>query len=85
MLRLYVQLDGLGMTKGLDPAWEPTRLFILMGRQDILLDFCEMGLKSGEVPGMREDLRRNPLYDPLRRDPRFQALLEKYPLPEAKK
>ncbi len=79
MLRLYVQFGGLGE---FPRAWEPVRFFTMLGRQDILVDFFALALKSGDMPGLRENLRTNHLYDPLRGNLRFEALLAE---PEVKK
>jgi len=73
LLRVYVQL---GVPPEIDPMWDPAKLFTLLGQQDIMIDFCEMVLKSGEMPGLREELRTKKLYDPLRGNPRFEALLK---------
>ncbi len=73
MLRLYVQI---GVTVDMDPAWDPAKIFTLLGRQDIMIDLAEMMLKSGEMPGLREQLRTDQRYAPLRGNPRFDALLK---------
>ncbi len=80
-LRLYVQFGGMGQ---FPMAWEPVRFFSLLGRQDILFDFFEVALKSGEIPNARFMLLTNPVYDPLRDHPRFEALLAD-PAPEKTK
>lgn len=72
MLRLYLQLGGMGE---IPAEWEPVQLFTLIGRQDIIIDLGALVLKSGDMPNMREEMRRNPLYAPLRGNPRFEALL----------
>jgi len=74
MFRLYLQLGGPERIP-VPAEWEPVHLLTLLGRQDILIDMAEIGLKNGDTSNLREDLRHNPLYDPLRSDPRFQALL----------
>lgn len=79
MLRLVLQFGGMAE---MPSEWEPVAFFTLMGRQDILLDVFEIALKSGDMPGLRNDLRTLPLYDPLRTNPRFMALLK---VPEEKK
>ena len=75
MLRLYFQLDGPQKMMMVPAEWEPMNLFTILGRQDILIDFAEMELKGGNIPHFREDLQHNPAYDPLRGNPRFDALL----------
>jgi hypothetical protein len=52
-------------------------VYIIVGEHDLALDELTylMSVHSGlTVPQLRID----PLYDPLRENPRFQALIEKY-------
>jgi tetratricopeptide (TPR) repeat protein len=72
MLRVYMQM---GVVVDMDPAWDPAKLFTLLGRQDVMIDLAEIILKSGEMPQLREQLRTDKRYDPLRGNPRFEALL----------
>jgi tetratricopeptide (TPR) repeat protein len=73
MLGLYLQL---GPAMKVDPMWDPAKLFTLLGMQDTMIDFCEEVLRRGGTPGLRERLRTSPEYDPLRGNPRFEALLK---------
>ena len=72
MLRVYMQM---GVTVDMDPAWDPAKLFTLLGRQDVMIDLADIILQSGEMPNLRQELRTDKRYDPLRGNPRFEALL----------
>lgn len=62
--------------KGYHHAWELTRIYIAVGESDIAVDRLEYLLS---VPGQLTAawLRMDPVFDPLRGNPRFQRLVER--------
>ncbi len=57
------------------------RIHMALGEQEKALDYLEKG-DFWIVGGPGKGIAQNPLWDPLRSDPRFQALLQKLNLPE---
>lgn len=54
---------------------------VLLGRTDKVFAFLESELKTPAAPALRVELRLDPAFDPLRGNPRFEALL-KEPAPD---
>jgi serine/threonine-protein kinase len=65
------------------PTYEETlaAVYATVGEEDAALDLIErIFSRPGQLsPGL---LRLDPVWDPLRKNPRFQTLLKKYPLPD---
>jgi hypothetical protein len=49
---------------------------VLLGRTDKVFAFLESELKTPAGPTLRVELRLDPAFDPLRGNPRFEALLK---------
>lgn len=79
-LDLALQLSAGGLGKN---AAHVAAIKLLLGRTDEALDLLESKLKTVEGPSLRIELRYDPAFDPLRGNPRFEALL-KAPSPVAK-
>ena len=60
-----------------EPAEDRARILAGIGATDAALEEIER-LLAGPSPVSVHTLRLDPLYDPIRDDPRFQALLVKY-------
>ncbi len=57
------------------------KIYLLAGQYDNAIDELEFVL-SIPAPVSAKSLRINPFFEPLRDQPRFQALLEKYGEPD---
>jgi tetratricopeptide (TPR) repeat protein len=71
-LHLYQQLQGHADSQ-MDGSLIST--FIQLGEHDAVLDYLEAWMKRDPDPQVRDTLRNNPGLDPLRGNPRFEALL----------
>jgi tetratricopeptide (TPR) repeat protein len=71
-LDLALQLSAGGAGKN---ATHVAAIQLLLGRKREALDLLEAKLKTAAGPSLRNELRYDPAFDPLRGDPRFEAMV----------
>ena len=71
-LDLALQLSAGGAGKN---ATHVAAIQLLLGRKREALDLLEAKLKTAAGPSLRNELRFDPAFDPLRGDPRFEAMV----------
>ena len=72
--KLVSELDQMARKRYV-PSWARAIVYIGLGQKSPALDWLEKGCE--EHDGWMWTLSRDPWYDPLRKEPRFQALLKK--------
>jgi Tfp pilus assembly protein PilF len=72
--KMLGELDQM-VRKRYVPSWARAIVYIGLGQKSPALDWLEKGCE--EHDGWMWTLSRDPWYDPLRKEPRFQALLKK--------
>jgi tetratricopeptide (TPR) repeat protein len=71
-LDLALQLSASGASKN---TTHVAAIQLLLGRKREALDLLEAKLKTAAGPSLRNELRFDPAFDPLRGDPRFEAMV----------
>jgi serine/threonine protein kinase/TolB-like protein/Flp pilus assembly protein TadD len=72
--QVLTELDHLALRRYVTPSAQAT-VHLGLGRHDLALDCLEKAYKERDMEMVF--LKESPFYDPLRSDPRFQALLKK--------
>ncbi len=71
--RIVLTLQGQAELDGVRPgAWGPAQVYVGLGEHDLALEWIERAIRQDHWGG-RPDL---PWFDPLRGDPRFQAIVQ---------
>jgi len=78
-LRTWAEYDSKNAMSGLRP-YEVARRFVLMGKKNEALDWLQKAFTERSAGIVR--LKVDPVFDPLRSDPGFQALVQKLNFPK---
>jgi len=78
-LQIIKELEEMSGTS-LSEAHRIARIYAVLNERELALTWLERGLAAGAIAVFYKD---EPLWDPIRRDPRFAALVEKMVVPES--